>query len=285
MKIPARLTPLISEGMIDRVVSRLMSGKEADVYIVEINGRRQCAKIYKDVEHRGFKQAVRYTEGRKSRNSRRGRAMEKGSKYGRDQKEKSWHDAEINALRKVAAAGVRVPKPMSCVDGILFMELITDTEGNAAPRLSEVTLKPEQAIEDHNTLIKYILRMLHAGIVHGDLSEFNILVDEYGPVIIDLPQAVDAAANNNAKEMLLRDVNKIRDYYAQYAPALSSTKYGKEIWSLYESGTLSPNVNLTGTFEENTKSADVEGVMHEIEEALKEQQERIRRIEEAEQNP
>ena len=284
MKIPSRLTPLISEGMIDQVISRLMSGKEADVYIVEINGQRQCAKIYKDVEHRSFKQAVRYTEGRKSRNSRRGRAMEKSSKYGRSQKEKSWHDAEINALRRVAAAGVRVPTPFSCVDGVLFMELITDTDGNAAPRLSEVILKPEQAVEDHNTLIKYILRMLHAGIVHGDLSEFNILVDEFGPVIIDLPQAIDAAANNNAKDMLLRDVNKVRDYYSQYAPTLSSTKYGQEIWSLYESGTLHPDTNLTGRYEEKTESADVDGVLHEIEAALKEQQERLRRIEEAEQN-
>ena len=208
MKIPARLLPLLEEGLIDEVLSRLMSGKEADVFVVRCGSEIRCAKVYKEAAKRSFKQAVLYQEGRKSRSSRRARAMEKGSKFGRAQQEETWHNAEVDALRKLAAAGVRVPTPYACVDAVLLMELVTDGEGDVAPRLSEVILTEEQALEDHAALIGYVVKMLCAGIVHGDLSEFNILVDDYGPVIIDLPQAVDAAANNNAESMLMRDVNK-----------------------------------------------------------------------------
>jgi len=285
MKIPARLLPLLEEGLIDEVLSRLMSGKEADVFVVRCGGEVRCAKVYKEAAKRSFKQAVLYQEGRKSRSSRRARAMEKGSKFGRAQQEETWHNAEVDALRKLAAAGVRVPTPYACVDGVLLMELVTDGEGNVAPRLSEVILTAEQAIEDHNTLIGYVVKMLCAGIVHGDLSEFNILVDDYGPVIIDLPQAVDAAANNNAESMLLRDVNKLRDYYAEFAPALSDTEYGKEMWALYETGDLMPDTPLTGVFEEDGEVADVDGVMREIAEAIKEEQERLARIAAAESDP
>jgi len=285
MKIPARLLPLLEEGLIDEVLSRLMSGKEADVFVVRCGGEVRCAKVYKEAAKRSFKQAVLYQEGRKSRSSRRARAMEKGSKFGRAQQEETWHNAEVDALRKLAAAGVRVPTPYACVDGVLLMELVTDGEGNVAPRLSEVILTAEQAIEDHNTLIGYVAKMLCAGIVHGDLSEFNILVDEYGPVIIDLPQAVDAAANNNAESMLLRDVNKLRDYYAEFAPSLADTEYGKEMWALYEAGDLMPDTRLTGLFEEDGEAADVDGVMREIAEAIKEEQERLARIAAAESDP
>ena len=285
MKIPARLLPLLEEGLIDEVLSRLMSGKEADVFVVRCGGEVRCAKVYKEAAKRSFKQAVLYQEGRKSRSSRRARAMEKGSKFGRAQQEETWHNAEVDALRKLAAAGVRVPTPYACVDGVLLMELVTDGEGNVAPRLSEVILTAEQAIEDHNTLIGYVAKMLCAGIVHGDLSEFNILVDEYGPVIIDLPQAVDAAANNNAESMLLRDVNKLRDYYAEFAPSLADTEYGKEMWALYEAGDLMPDTRLTGLFEEDGGAADVDGVMREIAEAIKEEQERLARIAAAESDP
>ena len=285
MKIPARLLPLLEEGLIDEVLSRLMSGKEADVFVVRCGGEVRCAKVYKEAAKRSFKQAVLYQEGRKSRSSRRARAMEKGSKFGRAQQEETWHNAEVDALRKLAAAGVRVPTPYACVDGVLLMELVTDGEGDVAPRLSEVILTAEQAIEDHNTLIGYVAKMLCAGIVHGDLSEFNILVDEYGPVIIDLPQAVDAAANNNAESMLLRDVNKLRDYYAEFAPSLADTEYGKEMWTLYEAGDLMPDTRLTGLFEEDGEAADVDGVMREIAEAIKEEQERLARIAAAESDP
>ena len=285
MKIPARLLPLLEEGLIDEVLSRLMSGKEADVFVVRCGGEIRCAKVYKEAAKRSFKQAVLYQEGRKSRSSRRARAMEKGSKFGRAQQEETWHNAEVDALRKLAAAGVRVPTPYACVDGVLLMELVTDGEGDVAPRLSEVILTAEQAIEDHNTLIGYVAKMLCAGIVHGDLSEFNILVDEYGPVIIDLPQAVDAAANNNAESMLLRDVNKLRDYYAEFAPSLADTEYGKEMWALYEAGDLMPDTRLTGLFEEDGEAADVDGVMREIAEAIKEEQERLARIAAAQSDP
>ncbi len=207
--------------------------------------------------------------------------MEKGSKFGRAQQEKTWHNAEVDALRKLAAAGVRVPTPYACVDGVLLMELVTDAEGDVAPRLSEVILSHEQAIEDHALLITYLVKMLCAGIVHGDLSEFNILVDDYGPVIIDLPQAVDAAANNNAQSMLARDVNKIRDYYSEFAPELADTQYAKEMWALFEAGELKPNTQLTGLFDDENESADVDAVMREIADAIKEEQERLARIAEA----
>ncbi len=284
MKIPKRIQPLIEEGLIDEVKSRLMSGKEADVYVVRCNTDIRCAKVYKEAAKRGFKQAAQYQEGRKTRSSRRARAMEKGSKYGRRQQDETWHNAEVDALRKLAQAGVRVPLPYTCVDGVLLMELVTDSEGAVAPRLSEVTLSPEQAVHDHGVVMQYVVRMLCAGIVHGDLSEFNILVDEQGPVIIDLPQAVDAAANNNAEYMLIRDVNKISHYYGQFAPQLLKSQYAKEIWGLYEDGELHPDSELTGHFEESTEAADVDGVLVEIDSILAEEEARKQRMAEAEES-
>lgn len=278
MKTPARLQPLIDEGLIDSVEQRLMSGKEADVFIVRCHGTIRCAKVYKDAAKRSFKQAVLYQEGRKTRSSRRARAMEKGSRYGRQQQEDTWHNAEVDALRKLAQAGVRVPVPYSCVDGVLLMELVTDAHGDVAPRLSEVVLSQQEALEDHAIVMQYIVRMLCAGIVHGDLSEFNILVDETGPVIIDLPQAVDAAANNNAESMLKRDVNKISQYYGQFAPELLETKYGKEIWKHYEEGELQPDTVLTGHFEEPADLADVDSVMAEIKSILAAEEARKQRM-------
>jgi RIO kinase 1 len=284
MKLPKRLQPLVEDGLIDDVVSQLMSGKEATVYIVRCGSEHRCAKVYKEAAKRSFKKAAQYQEGRKVRNSRRARAMEKGSKFGRKQQEEAWQNAEVDALYRVAAAGVRVPKPYGCFDGVLLMELITDDEGRVAPRLSDVSMSAEQAIEDHAVLIRDVVRMLCAGIVHGDLSEFNVLVDDYGPVIIDLPQAVDAAANNNAEAMLERDVNKIRDYYGLFAPELLRTRYAKEIWALYEEGELHPEVELSGYFAEDTHAADVDLVLEEIKAAMAEEQERLERIEAAE-NP
>tara|TARA_B110000858_G_scaffold194218_1_gene248162 strand:- start:3148 stop:4005 length:858 start_codon:yes stop_codon:yes gene_type:complete len=285
MKIPKRIQPLIEEGLIDEVISRLMSGKEADVYVVRCNSKIRCAKVYKEASKRSFKQAVLYTEGRKSRNSRRSRAMDKGSKFGREQQEQTWHNAEVDALRKLAAAGVRVPEPYACVDGVLIMELVTDHEDLVAPRLSEVAMSAEEARQGHAAVMGFVVRMLCAGLVHGDLSEFNILVDENGPVIIDLPQAVDAAANNNAEAMLERDVNKISSYYGQYAPELLQSKYAKEIWKLFEDGDLRPDSKLTGLFAESTQAADVDGVLEVIESAIEEERERKERAIEAENQP
>ena len=283
MKIPKRLQPLYEDGLIDEVISQLMSGKEATVFVVASGDDILCAKVYKEADKRSFKQAVQYQEGRKSKNSRRQRAMEKGSKYGRKQQEDAWHNAEVDALYKLDAAEVRVPTPYGCFDGVLLMELVTDDVGNVAPRLNDVAFDEAQAIEDHNMMMEYVKRMLCAGIVHGDLSEFNVLVDDYGPVIIDLPQAVDAAANMHAKTMLERDVNNMRDYYGQYAPQLLNTKYAKEMWALYEDGELKPDTPLTGQFAEDESSADVDSVLEEIKAALLEEQEKQARLKEDEE--
>jgi len=281
MKFPKRIQPLINDGLVDEVISQLMSGKEATVYVVRCGAEIRCAKVYKEVNKRSFKKAVEYQEGRKGRNSRRARAMEKGSKFGRNQQEEAWQNAEVDALYRLANADVRVPKPYGCFDGVLLMELITNDEGHVAPRLNDVSMTTELALADHAVVMKYVMRMLCAGIVHGDLSEFNVLVDDYGPVIIDLPQAVDAAGNNNAKAMLERDVNNMTAYYGQYAPELLGSKYAKEIWALFEDGELQPEVELTGQFEESAEAADVDVVMQEIKAAFAEEQERQERMCEA----
>lgn len=281
MKTPKRIQPLIEDGLVDEVLRQLMSGKEATVYSVRCGSDIRCAKVYKEASKRSFKQAVTYQEGRKVRNSRRARAMEKGSKFGRSQQEEVWQNAEVDALYRLANAGVRVPEPYGCFDGVLLMELITDEEGQVAPRLNDVSMSAEQALEDHAIVMQDIVRMLCAGIIHGDLSEFNVLVDEYGPVIIDLPQAVDAAANNNAQLMLARDVINMTTYYSQFAPELLNTKYEKEIWALYEAGELHPDINLSGEFEESTETANIDVVLQEIQAALIEEQERQERIREA----
>lgn len=278
MKIPKRIQPLIEDGLVDEVLRQLMSGKEATVYVVRCGSEIRCAKVYKDAGKRSFKQAVQYREGRKVRNSRRSRAMEKGSKFGRDEQENLWQNAEVDALYRLAAAGVRAPTPYGCFDGVLLMELVTDDTGDVAPRLNDVVLSAEQARRDHDTIIKDIVRMLSAGLIHGDLSEFNVLVDSHGPVIIDLPQAVDAVANNNAEWMLERDVNNMRNYYGMFAPELLETKYAKEMWALFEAGKLTEHTELTGHFEEPTEEADVDSVLQEIQDAFEEEQDRLARI-------
>ena len=278
MKIPKRIQPLIDDGIIDAVISRLMSGKEADVFVVRCGSEIRCAKVYKEAMKRSFKQAVTYQEGRKVRNSRRNRAMDKGSKYGRKQTEEIWQNTEVDALYKLAGAGVRVPTPYGCIDGVLLMELICDADGDVAPRLGDVTISPEQALEDHSLVMLYVVRMLCAGVVHGDLSEFNVLLDEQGPVIIDLPQAVNAAANNQAESMLSRDVNNMTNYYGQFAPELLDTRYAKEIWELYEAGELHPDIELTGEFHEDEQSADVDAVLTEISAAIEEEEARLERM-------
>ena len=236
MRVPRRLQPLVDEGLLDEVIRPLMSGKEADVFAVRCGDEIRCAKVYKEATHRGFKHAVQYQEGRRVRNSRRARAMEKGSRFGRDQQERAWQNTEVDALRKLTRAGVRVPKPYGCFSGVLLMELILDAEGREAPRLSEIAVSPEQARADHALMMRYVTRMLCAGLVHGDLSEFNVLMDEEGPVIIDLPQVVNAAGNNNAARFFARDINNIRAYYGQFAPELLATRYAGEIWSRFEAG-------------------------------------------------
>ena len=276
MKTPTRLKPLVEEGLVDEVMRQLMSGKEAEVYVVRCGEDTRCAKVYKEADKRSFRQNVQYTEGRKVKNSRRARAMEKGSRYGRQEQEQAWQNAEVDALRRLAAAGVRVPQPYNFLEGVLLMELVTDEMGNAAPRLNDLALSAAQAREFHHTLIAQVVRMLCAGIVHGDLSEYNVLVGSDGPVIIDLPQAVDAAGNNSAGVMLERDVDNLTAYFGQYAPELRSTDYGREIWSIYESGKLHPGIVLSGRFARSEKPADVGSIMREIDDVIKEEAARQR---------
>ncbi len=283
MKTPTRIASLVEEGLVDSVIRQLMSGKEAMVYVVRCGADIRCAKVYKEANKRGFRQNVNYTEGRKVRNSRRARAMEKGSRHGRETQEEAWQSAEVAALYRLAAAGVRVPQPYNFLDGVLLMELVTDASGDVAPRLNDLVLTAEQAREYHRMLITQVVLMLCAGIIHGDLSEYNVLVSSDGPVIIDLPQAVDAAGNNNACSMLLRDINNLAAYFGQFAPELLATDYGMEIWSLYEKGDLHPGVDLTGRFERSEKRADVDEIMREIDAVIKEEAERQRYKQEMEE--
>lgn len=271
MKSPKRLQSLIDEGLVDEVMRQLMSGKEATVYVVRRGGETLCAKVYKEATQRSFRQAVDYTENRKVRNSRQARAMAKGTRFGRQATEAAWQSAEVDALYRLAAAGVRVPKPHNFCDGVLLMDLVTDAHGDAAPRLNDVVFTPEQARAHHATLLKEVVRMLCAGVVHGDLSEFNILLGADGPVIIDLPQAVDAAGNNHAQRMLLRDVANLRGFFGRFAPELLDTDYGHEIWDLYRRGALDPAVALTGRFEHETGAVNVGNVMREIDDARAEE--------------
>ena len=271
MKAPKRLQSLIDEGLIDTVVRQLMSGKEAMVYVVRRGDETLCAKIYKEATQRSFRQAVDYTENRKVKNSRQARAMAKGTRFGRQAAEAAWQSAEVDALYRLAAAGVRVPKPHNFWDGVLLMELVTDAQGDAAPRLNDVAFTPEEARAHHSTLLKEVVRMLCAGVVHGDLSEFNILLAADGPVIIDLPQAIDAAGNNHAPRMLLRDVANLRDFFGQFAPELLRTQYGAEMWQLFQRGVLSTETVLSGRFEQQRGAFDLSGVMREIDAARDEE--------------
>ena len=271
MKTPKRIEPLVEDGLVDEVLRPLMSGKEAAVYVVRCGDELRCAKVYKEANKRSFRQAAEYQEGRKVRGSRQARAMAKGSKYGRKEQEQAWQNAEVAALFRLASAGVRVPKPYDFLDGVLLMELVGDGEGDVAPRLNDVELHPDDAREFHAFMIQEIVKMLCAGLVHGDLSEFNVLLGPEGPVIIDLPQAVDAAANNHAFAMLERDVRNMAEYFGQFAPELKYTKYAKEMWALYEAGKLQPDSQLTGEFAEPEDAADIDAVMREIKAALAEE--------------
>jgi len=280
MKIPKRIQPLVEEGLVDAVIRQLMSGKEATVYVVRCGDEIRCAKVYKEANQRSFRQAASYQEGRKVRNSRQARAMEKGTRYGRKMQEEVWQNAEVDALYRLAAAGVHVPTPYVCFEGVLLMDLVTDASGHVAPRLNDVELTEELALRYHAHLLREVVLMLCAGVVHGDLSEYNILVDADGPVIIDLPQAIDAAGNTEAGAMLERDVANLATFFSRFAPQLATTQYGKEIWALYSAGLLHPETVLTGQVAVDDRPADVGAVMREIALARKEEEERLRRLQE-----
>lgn len=261
---------MLDDGIIDEVVRQLKSGKEASVYVVRCGAEIRCAKVYKDLAQRSFQQRAQYQEGRKVRGSRDARAMSKSTRYGRKQQETAWKNTEVDALYQLVSAGVRVPQPYGFFNGMLLMELVTDAEGQSAPRLGEVALSPELAVEYHRFLIGQIVRMLCSGLIHGDLSEFNVLVGAHGPVIIDLPQAVSAAGNNNAFAMLERDVTNITATLGRFAPELLTTQYAAEMWALFELGELKPETPLTGIFVKDETAPDVEEVMVAIDEAREE---------------
>lgn len=281
MKIPQGLKPLVDDGMVDAVVRSLKSGKEASVYIVDCGGELRCAKVYKEAQQRGFHKLAQYQEGRKTRSSRDARAMGRRGRHGRKVQEAEWKNAEVEALYRLVAAGVRVPAPHLVHEGVLLMELVRDAHGDPAPRLNEVNLTAGQARTWHAFMIAQITRMLCAGLIHGDLSEFNVLLDAEGPVIIDLPQAVNAAGNNNAFAMLERDVNNMRETFGRALPELLETEYAREIWALYEAGELTPESVLTGRFARDPTAADVEAVLTHIEDERREAEERQRRREQA----
>ena len=278
MKAPKRLQSLIEEGLIDTVVRQLMSGKEAMVYVVRCGDETRCAKVYKEATQRSFRQAVDYTENRKVKNTRQARAMAKGTHFGRQAQEAAWQSAEVDALYRLAAAGVRVPTPYNFHDGVLLMELVADEHGDAAPRLNDVVFTPAAARAHHKTLLTEVVRMLCAGVIHGDLSEFNVLLGADGPVIIDLPQAVDAAGNNHAQRMLLRDVGNLSGFFGRFAPELLNTQFGPEIWDLFRRSVLDPEVVLTGRFEPKRGAVDIDGVMREIDDARAEEAARLLRV-------
>jgi RIO kinase 1 len=285
MKTPPALQPLIEDGIIDSVVRRLKSGKEASVFLVACGAEVRCAKVYKDANHRGFHRLAEYQEGRKSRGSRDERALKKSGRHGRELQESQWKNAEVDALYRLDRAGVRVPKPFGMFEGVLLMELVADEYGEPAPRLNDVAISPEQAREWHAFMIRQIVIMLCTGLIHGDLSEFNVLVDTRGPVVIDLPQAVDAASNNNAFRMLERDVNNMRETFGRSAPELLTTHYAHEIWQLFAAGELQPESPLTGEYVFDETAADVEGVLQHIEDERLEAEERQRRLAEAASDP
>jgi RIO kinase 1 len=270
MKIPPALQPLIDDGIIDEVIRSLKSGKEATVYIVRSGAEQRCAKVYRDMAQRSFQQRSQYQEGRKIRGSRQARAIGKKTRYGRKEEESAWKNAEVSALYQLTAAGVRVPRPYGYFNGVLIMELITDADGRSASRLGETELTAEQACEYHNFLMQQIVRMLCVGLIHGDLSEYNVLVGSNGPVIIDLPQAVSATGNNSALPMLERDVNNIRGTLGKFAPKLLKTNFAREMWALFEKGELLPDSKLTGVFERDETAADLNRVLTAIDDAREE---------------
>ena len=270
MKTPTALQPLIEDGVIDEVIRALKSGKEATVYLVRSGTQTRCAKVYRDMRQRSFQRRAQYQEGRKLRGSRQTRAANKNTRFGRGEQEAAWKNAEVDALYRLQAAGVRVPKPYGYFNDVLLMELVVGSDGHPAPRLGEIDLSPEKAREYHEFLIRQIVRMLDIGLIHGDLSEFNVLVDSDGPVIIDLPQVVNAAGNNGALAMLERDVNNIRGTLGRFAPELLATEFAREMWDVYERGELTADRQLRGLFARDETVADAEGVLLVVDDAREE---------------
>lgn len=283
MKIPERLAALEAIGAIDGVVRPLMSGKEAAVYLVETRGELRVAKVYKEASRRSFQHRAEYTEGRKVRNSRQQRAIDKKSKYGREEIESAWRSAEVDAIWKLRAAGVRVPEPYDFVEGVLVMELIRGWDGGPAPRLVDVDFTPDEARDLHRILVREVCKMLCAGVIHGDLSDFNVLITPEGPVIIDFPQWVDPSGNLSARKLFVRDMDNVTSFLARFLPSLADTRFGPEMWSLYEKGTLLPDSPLTGRWRGSERQANVSRVVDEIQAAERDHRRRMGEDVEAEE--
>jgi RIO kinase 1 len=267
MRIPESLSSLLDDGILQDVIRPLMSGKEAQVYLVVSEGEEKVAKVYKEAQNRTFKNRAEYTEGRKTRNSRDQRAMAKRSKHGRQQDEAAWRSTEVDMIYRLRDAGVRVPTPYHFIDGVLVMELVKGPENQPAPRLGDLAFTAAEAATLFAQLIKEVVRMLCAGVVHGDLSDFNVLMDAQGPVIIDFPQAVEAAGNQNARKLLLRDVANLQNFLNRFAPTQPALPYAQEMWALYESGDLTPTTELTGHYAPSNKAADTDAVLSSIDDA------------------
>lgn len=274
MRVPDRLISLVEDGIVERVLRPLMSGKEAQVYLVIAGGEERVAKVYKESSQRLFRHRSGYTEGRRTRNSRDQRAMGRGSKHGRTRDEASWQTAEVDMIYRLQDAGVRVPAPFSYLDGVLVMELVSDEDGYPAPQLGTVEFSRAEAVSVFELLIQEVVRMLCASVVHGDLSEFNVLMDPDGPVVIDFPQAVDSTNNPGARKLLLRDVANLKRFLGRFAPKLRRLPYAEEMWQLYERGELDPDTKLTGKYSAPKGAADVDAVLEEIDNAEREEWER-----------
>ena len=273
MRTPNQLLPLLHANLIDEVVGQLQSGKEAEVFVVLSEGEYRCAKVYKEANNRTFKQKTQYTEGRKVRGSRQARAMEKNSRYGRQERESEWQNKEVEALGLLSAAGVLVPKTHAYYEGVLLLEMVVTEDGSPAPRLNDVVITREQALDYHQTLVRQVVKMLCAGLIHGDLSEFNVLQSHTGLVIIDFPQVVQATANN-AFSILERDLKQVTAFCGRFAPEVMTTEYAREMWKLYQNGKLRPDTPLTGKFQQSTKAVNVREIMSEIDDARDEAMER-----------
>ena len=273
MRTPNQLLPLLHANLIDEVVGQLQSGKEAEVFVVLSEGEYRCAKVYKEANNRTFKQKTQYTEGRKVRGSRQARAMEKNSRYGRQERESEWQNKEVEALGLLSAAGVLVPKTHAYYEGVLLLEMVVTEDGSPAPRLNDVVITREQALDYHQTLVRQVVKMLCAGLIHGDLSEFNVLQSHTGLVIIDVPQVVQATATN-AFSILERDLKQVTAFCGRFAPEVMTTEYAREMWKLYQNGKLRPDTPLTGKFQQSTKAVNVREIMSEIDDARDEAMER-----------
>lgn len=279
MRVPERLLPLMDQGVIQEVIRPLMAGKEAQIYLVESRGELRVAKVYKEAANRSFKHRSVYTEGRKVRNTRQQRAMAKRSKHGRKEEEDAWRNAEVDAIYRLRAANVRVPEPYEFIDGVLVMEMVRGDDGLPAPRLADLSFDAEHAQEVFQFLLREVVKMLCAGVVHGDLSDFNVLMGTQGPVIIDFPQWVDAAHNRNAQKLLVRDVDNLQSFLGRYAGDLKRRRYGQEMWGLYENNELLPHTKLTGKFKKaRPKQDDTFALLREIEEIEKEAMARRERL-------